>query len=360
METNRKLVEEERYMSRCIQLARHGICGASPNPMVGAVVVCDGKIIGEGYHRKCGEAHAEVNAINSVKDPSNFVHSTIYVSLEPCSHYGKTPPCTDLIIKKRIPKVVIGCIDPFAKVAGRGIQKLRDAGVEVIVGVMGKECVELNKQFMVFHSLKRPYILLKWAESADGYMDVHRTEGQPVILSSTLSSMLVHKKRSEVDAIMVGTRTALLDNPKLNVRNWTGKHPLRIVLDRELKIPQTFHLLDNSIETWVITECEHADSSGIRYKNMDFNDQILTQLMTELHRANIQSVLVEGGSQLLQSFIQANLWDEAYVEHADLLLSGGVKAPTIPKGIHRVDTHFNAFIYHYLNAESDFYPSLSI
>ena len=205
-------MKEEKYMRRCIQLAKNGLCNVSPNPMVGAVIVCEGQIIGEGYHIRCGEAHAEVNAIRSVKDLSLLKHSTIYVSLEPCSHHGKTPPCADLIIEKQIPRIVIGCQDPFSKVAGKGIQKLRDAGCEVIVGVLETECRELIRKFITFHTLHRPYIVLKWAESADGFIDLERTEGQPVILSTPLTSMLVHKKRAESDAIMVGTRTALLDN----------------------------------------------------------------------------------------------------------------------------------------------------
>ena len=190
-------MKEEKYMRRCIQLAKNGLCNVSPNPMVGAVIVCEGQIIGEGYHIRCGEAHAEVNAIRSVKDPSLLKHSTIYVSLEPCSHHGKTPPCADLIIEKQIPRIVIGCQDPFSKVAGKGIQKLRDAGCEVIVGVLETECRELIRKFITFHTLHRPYIVLKWAESADGFIDLERTEGQPVILSTPLTSMLVHKKRAE-------------------------------------------------------------------------------------------------------------------------------------------------------------------
>lgn len=187
-------MKEEKYMRRCIQLAKNGLCNVSPNPMVGAVIVCEGQIIGEGYHIRCGEAHAEVNAIRSVKDPSLLKRSTIYVSLEPCSHHGKTPPCADLIIEKQIPRIVIGCQDPFSKVAGKGIQKLRDAGCEVIVGVLETECRELIRKFITFHTLHRPYIVLKWAESADGFIDLERTEGQPVILSTPLTSMLVHKK----------------------------------------------------------------------------------------------------------------------------------------------------------------------
>jgi len=197
-------MKEEKYMRRCIQLAKNGLCNVSPNPMVGAVIVCEGQIIGEGYHIRCGEAHAEVNAIRSVKDPSLLKHSTIYVSLEPCSHHGKTPPCADLIIEKQIPRIVIGCQDPFSKVAGKGIQKLRDAGCEVIVGVLETECRELIRKFITFHTLHRPYIVLKWAESADGFIDLERTEGQPVILSTPLTSMLVHKKRIFVAEYLSG------------------------------------------------------------------------------------------------------------------------------------------------------------
>ncbi|WP_321438957.1 bifunctional diaminohydroxyphosphoribosylaminopyrimidine deaminase/5-amino-6-(5-phosphoribosylamino)uracil reductase RibD [uncultured Bacteroides sp.] len=343
------MTQEEIYIARCIKLARQGKCGATPNPMVGAVIVCNGKIIGEGYHCKCGEAHAEVNAINSVKDKSRLKQSTIYVSLEPCSHYGKTPPCADLIIKKGIPKVIIGCIDPFAQVSGRGVKKLQDAGIEVVVGVLEQECKELNKQFVTFHSKKRPYIILKWAESADGFIDVTRTGGNPVVLSSPLTSMLVHKRRAEVDAVIVGTRTALLDNPRLNTRNWYGKDPLRVVIDRTLKIPESYHLLDNNICTWVITEKDHADYIQTHYKKLPFTDELLPQLLTELHRNNIQSILVEGGSKLLQSFINKGLWDEAFAEKAEMLLVDGVKAPIISGKEYFIDTHFNTPIWHYFN-----------
>ncbi len=235
-------MEEEKYMRRCIQLAQNGSCNAAPNPIVGAVIVYDGKIIGEGYHIHYGEAHAEIHAIRSVKDPSLLKRSTIYVSLEPCSHYGQTPPCADLIIEKQIPRIVIGCQDPFSKVAGRGIQKLKDAGREVIVGVLEKECQHLIRRFITFHALRRPYITLKWAESADKYIDLFRTDGSPVLLSSPYTSMLAHKRRSEHSAIMVGTHTAQLDNPNLNVRHWHGSSPVRIVLDKNkpCQLPYTF------------------------------------------------------------------------------------------------------------------------
>ena len=219
---------DEKYMRRCIQLARNGICHAAPNPMVGAVIVRDGKIIGEGYHVRCGEGHAEVNAIASVKDESLLKDATIYVSLEPCSHYGKTPPCADLIIRKGIPRVVVGCVDPFSLVAGRGIQKLRDAGIEVTVGVLEKECRELIRAFVTFNLKKRPYITLKWAQSADGFLDIRREDGNAVRLSTPLSTLAVHKMRAEQKAILVGRRTALLDNPSLMVRTKpapTGHRP---------------------------------------------------------------------------------------------------------------------------------------
>ena len=233
---------EEKYMARCIELAKGGRGNVSPNPMVGAVVVHKGRIIGEGFHRKCGEAHAEVNAIASVKDESLLKDSTIYVSLEPCSHYGKTPPCAELIIRKGIPRVVVGCLDPFPEVSGRGVRMLREAGVEVVTGVMEEEARALNKAFMTLQTKGRPYIILKWAQSEDGFIDRLRTDvSEPVtVLSSPETSRLVHKLRSEVAAIMVGTRTALLDNPSLNVRHWSGNSPVRVVLDRRLVIPDSF------------------------------------------------------------------------------------------------------------------------
>lgn len=325
--------EEEKYMLRCIQLAQNGLCNAAPNPMVGAVIVCDGKIIGEGYHVRCGEAHAEVNAIRSVKDTSLLKRSTIYVSLEPCSHYGKTPPCADLIIEKQIPRIVIGCRDPFSKVAGRGIQKLKDAGREVIVGVLETECRQLIRRFITFHTLRRPYITLKWAESSDRYIDYSRTDGKPVILSSLLTSMLVHKKRAEHSAILVGTRTAELDNPGLNVRHWYGCSPVRIVLDRQQKLSPNLHLFDGSVPTLVFTEAPHAPLPNVEYLPVsDYWRDVLPEIMETLYTRGLQSLLVEGGSQTLQSFIDAGLWDEIFVEEAPYLLHSGVKAPEISDG----------------------------
>mgnify|MGYP002624604624 CR=1 FL=1 len=319
---------DEKYMMRCIQLAQNGKLGAAPNPMVGAVVVCDGRIIGEGYHAKCGEAHAEVNAISSVKDESLLKRSTIYVSLEPCAHWGKTPPCANLIVSKGIPKVVIGCQDPFSKVAGKGIEILKQAGCEVKVGVLEEACRDLNKAFFTVQLKHRPFITLKWAQSADGFMDVERNGGEPVKLSSPLTRMVAHKRRAEHQAIIVGTRTALLDNPSLNVRDWCGPQPLRIVIDRELKLPRQLRLFDGSQPTLVVTE--KADSvDGAMTFRADFSQSILPQLMEELLRRNIQSLLVEGGAKLLQSFIAEGLWDEAYVECCPQVLERGIMSPSI-------------------------------
>ena len=326
-------MEEEKYMRRCIQLALNGRCTAAPNPMVGAVVVCEGRIIGEGYHVRCGQAHAEVNAIRSVARPELLCRSPLYVSLEPCSHYGKTPPCADLIIEKRIPRVVVGCQDPFARVAGRGIQKLRQAGRTVVVGVLEDECRELNRKFITFHTLKRPYVTLKWAESADGYIDLCRTGGHPVVLSSERTQMLVHKLRAEHAAILVGTRTALLDDPRLDVRRWAGPSPVRVVLDRDLALPPSARLLDGSHPTLVFTgRADAVQRPGVEYVTVDYGRDVLPQLLAGLHARGLQSLLVEGGARLLQSFIDSGLWDEAYVEQSPLVLGAGVGAPLMPRG----------------------------
>ena len=322
------MTNDEKYMMRCIQLAQNGKLGAAPNPMVGAVVVCDGRIIGEGYHAKCGEAHAEVNAINSVKDESLLHRSTLYVSLEPCAHYGKTPPCAKLIVSKGVPKVVIGCQDPFSKVAGKGIEILKQAGCEVVVGVLEKACQDLNKAFFTVQLKHRPFITLKWAQSADGYMDVERNDGEPVKLSSPLTQLIAHKRRAEHQAIIVGTQTARLDNPSLNVRDWCGPQPLRIVIDKDLTLPRHLHLFDGSQPTLVVTE-KNETIAGAMTLQVDFNQSILPQLMEELQRRNIQSLLVEGGSKLLQSFIDEGLWDEAYVEHCPQVLGHGILSPSL-------------------------------
>ena len=323
------MTKDEKYIARCIQLAKNGLCNAAPNPMVGAVIVHNDTIIGEGYHIRCGEAHAEVNAVRSVKDKSLLKESTIYVSLEPCSHHGKTPPCADLIINKGIPRVVVGCQDPFSLVAGRGIAKLREAGIEVKVGVLEEECRQLIRCFVTFNTLRRPFITLKWAESADGFIDLHRTEGHPYIFSSPLSSMLVHKRRAEHSAILVGRRTALLDNPSLTTRNWYGKNPVRMVIDKDLTLPKHLALFDGSVRTLVFTQRENTSNRpNVEHIRLDFKIDILPQIMEVLYKEKLQSLMVEGGSILLQSFIDAGCWDEAYIEQSDAHLKDGVKAPS--------------------------------
>lgn len=345
-------MEAEKYMRRCLQLARNGLCNAAPNPMVGAVIVCDGRIIGEGYHVRCGQAHAEVNAIRSVKDLDLLKRSTLYVSLEPCSHYGKTPPCADLIVEKGIPRIVVGCRDPFAKVAGRGIRKLQDAGREVVVGVLEDECRGLIRRFITFHTRQRPYVTLKWAQSADGFIDLQRTGGAPVRLSSDLTQMLVHKKRAEHSAILVGTRTALLDNPSLNVRSWYGPSPVRVVIDREGVLPDNAHLLDGQEPTLVFTEKVREARSNVEYVQADFGQVLVPQLLEALYARNLQSLLVEGGAMTLQSFLDAGLWDEAFVEESPIRLQAGVQAPRMDeKKICGTEQHFGRQVRHYKASE---------
>lgn len=339
---------EEKYMRRCIELAQNGRCNTPPNPMVGAVIVCDGRIIGEGYHARCGEAHAEVNAIRSVREPHLLRRATMYVSLEPCSHYGKTPPCADLLIEKEIPRIVVGCTDPFARVAGRGIEKLRNAGREVVTGVLEEDCRHLIRRFVTFHTARRPFVTLKWAQSADGYIDRIRTGGSPVVISNPLTSMLVHKLRAEHTAILVGRRTALLDNPTLNVRHWSGPQPVRLVIDRQLSLPPTLHLFDGSQRTLVFTAQTAENRENVEFISLDFASDVPLQILQALYCRGLQSLLVEGGSTLLQSFIDADLWDEAVVEESPLLIHEGVTAPTL-KNIKYVNTeqHFGRLLRHY-------------
>ncbi|MBQ5749814.1 MAG: bifunctional diaminohydroxyphosphoribosylaminopyrimidine deaminase/5-amino-6-(5-phosphoribosylamino)uracil reductase RibD [Bacteroidaceae bacterium] len=311
---------DELYMQRCLQLAGMAEGHTSPNPMVGAVVVCDGRIIGEGYHRRCGEPHAEVNAIASVHDKSLLSRSTIYVSLEPCSHYGKTPPCCDLIIASRIPRVVVGCLDPFPEVSGRGVRRLRDNGIEVITGILEQECWWLNRKFMTFHSLHRPYITLKWAQSSDGYIDREREAHEKATIFSTPTTRAwSHRLRATNDAIIVGTNTVITDNPSLTTRYWSGKNPLRITIDRHGRIPACATILDGSTPTLVINEeC-----------NGNTENATIDTLFNYLRERNIHSLIVEGGRELLQTFIDSNMWDEARIEITPTTLGNGIKAPRI-------------------------------
>ena len=311
---------EEKYINRCIELAKNGLGTTYPNPLVGSVIVYNDEIIGEGWHRKSGEPHAEVNAINSVKDKSLLSKATIYVSLEPCSHFGKTPPCCDLIITNNIPNVVIGTIDPFAKVAGNGIKKLLEAGKNVTVGILEEECNELNKRFFTFHNKKRPYIILKWAESQDGCIaPITKNEQKPVWITNEFSRQLVHKWRSEDQAILVGTNTVIDDNPSLTTRDWAGNNPIRIVLNQNNRISKENHIFDNRAKTISISK-----------DRINFNNNIASEIAIYLFENNIQSVIIEGGRQTLQTFIDASIWDEARVFRGNCYLNEGIKAPTIP------------------------------
>ena len=340
---------DEQYMRRALQLARLGAGTVAPNPMVGAVVVCGGKIIGEGFHRAFGKPHAEVNAIASVKNPEQFPLSTLYVTLEPCSHFGKTPPCADLIVSKKIERVVIGCQDPFVEVAGRGIERLRNAGTEVVTGCLESECRALIGAFVTFHTLRRPYIILKWAQSADGFIDRQReslADGLPAKLSSQTTAFYVHRLRSEVDAIMVGTRTALLDNPSLTTRLYSGKNPLRIAIDRTGKIPDAALLKNADGDTLIFTEQTRESHGRTSYTVVDFSTGIIPQILSVLHSRNVQTLLVEGGAQLLNSFISASLWDEARVETSATVLGSGVAAPQLPLPPHK-QTQADASVINY-------------
>lgn len=351
--TNNSL--HETFMKRCIELASKGRGTTAPNPMVGSVIVHNNKIIGEGYHRKCGEAHAEVNAINDVSDKKMLSQSTLYVNLEPCSHFGKTPPCSDLIIKSGIPRVVVANIDPNPQVQGKGIDKLRAAGIDVISGVLENEGEALNKRFFVFQRQKRPYIILKWAQTQDGFIDVIRNSAmpqQPNWITNQYARMMVHKWRSEEQAIMIGTNTAQIDNPKLNVRDWTGKNPLRIVLDRTLRLPNTLNILDKSTPTLIFTEKEtgYNDSENCTYKHIVFDTNLLVNITNELYNRNIQSIIIEGGAKLLTSFITAKLWDEARVFVGDIHFNDGILAPRLPVNYAELEKWEGFSLYIYRNS----------
>ena len=322
---------QEKYIKRCIELAKNGRGTTYPNPLVGSVIVYENKIIGEGWHKKSGEPHAEVNAINSVKDKSLLSKSTIYVSLEPCSHFGKTPPCADLIVTYGIPNVVIGTTDPNVKVAGNGIKKLLEAGKNVIVGVLEEECQELNKRFFTFHQKKRPFIVLKWAESSNGFISPEiKLEQKPFWITNEFSRQLVHKWRSEEQAILVGTQTVIDDNPSLTVRDWAGENPIRIVIDRNNKISKESHIFDNQARTIILTATElPSEKENIVFEQIDFNTNSTEQIVALLYENQIQSIIIEGGRRTLQAFIDANLWDEARVFHGDCYIENGTKAPIL-------------------------------
>jgi len=322
----------EKYMKRCLELAQKGFGKVAPNPIVGCVVVHSNKVIGEGFHQKFGGAHAEVNAINSVKHKNLLKTSTLYVNLEPCSHFGKTPPCVDLIIRYGIKYVVIGTTDPNPIVKGNAIHKLSFSGCDVKIGVREDECREVNKRFFTSHEKKRPHVILKWAQTNDGVIGV---KNDRLKITNEKTNKLVHQWRSDEQAIMVGTNTALTDNSELTVRKVKGKNPLRVVIDKDLKIPARFHLLDGSVPTIVFTEKKKPLKKNIEYVKIDFKKTVLKQIFSELYKRNIQSLIVEGGAKLLNSFIKENLWDEARVITSKRKFSElsnvkkGVEAPMI-------------------------------
>lgn len=329
-------MSDETYIRRAIQIAHHGLGSARPNPSVGAVIVCNNMIIGEGFTSAYGGPHAEVNAINSVKDRSLLKDSTIYVTLEPCSHYGKTPPCSDLIIKNGIKNVVIGCIDDNEAVAGKGIKKLRDAHCNVKVGVLESECKQLHKRFFSFHNKKRPYIILKWAQSNDGFLSPETKDTQkPVWISNAYSKTLVHKWRAEEQAILVGTNTVNTDNPSLTTRQYKGYNPTRIILDRNLTLNQDLNVFNTESSTIVITSKDVITKNGratnviLEPINWSQKDSIAKQISSVLFKHNINSVIIEGGAQTLQTFINENLWDEARIFTGTIEFKNGITGPKI-------------------------------
>lgn len=320
----------EKYMRRCLELTQNGLGTTYPNPLVGSVIVYNDTIIGEGWHYKAGQPHAEVMAVQSVKDTSLLKNSTIYVSLEPCNHTGKTPPCCDLIIAHQIPKVVVGTTDPFEKVNGSGIKRLQDAGIDVTVGILEDECKQLNQRFFTYHTQQRPYIILKWAQSLDGYMAPElKSEQKPVWISNAYSRQLVHLWRTQEQAIMVGTKTVLEDNPRLDARDWKGSNPVRIVIDQHLVINPNSHVLDNSVKTIMISEKTKENHQNTFYESIDFYRNIPEQITQILYKHQIQSVIIEGGSKTLQQFIEKNLWNEARVFISPESLTNGVNAPKL-------------------------------
>ena len=317
----------EIFMKKCLELAKKGMGYVSPNPMVGCVVVFNDEIIGEGYHNLFGNAHAEVNAIENVKDKSLLKNATLYVNLEPCVHFGKTPPCSDLIIKHKIPKVVIGSVDSFSEVAGKGIEEMQNSGIEVIVGVLEKESRELNKRFFTFHEKKRSYVILKWAESKDGYI-APKNHNKPFWMTSSESKKLVHKWRDEEDAILVGRITAEKDNPSLTVRGISGSNPVRIVIDKNLKLSGDLNLFNSEAKTIIFNAIKSEETRTNQFIKINFNN-LIKSILEELYQQNIQSVIIEGGSKTLQSFIDTNMWDEARIFTTNKTLAKGVKSPTI-------------------------------
>lgn len=343
---------EDKYMYRCLELAKQGAGYVAPNPMVGAVLVHEGRIIGEGYHQQYGKAHAEVNCINAVKqeDESLIAKSILYVSLEPCAHYGKTPPCADLIISRKIPKVVIGCCDPFAEVQGSGIEKLKAAGIEVVQNVLEEDSMSLNKRFFTFHRKHRPYIILKWAQSANGNIGKIGNAGRALI-SNEFTNRLVHKWRSEETAVLVGTNTALYDNPELNVRYWQGRDPIRLLIDLGLRLPHSLKIFNEKSKTIVFNTIKQEEKKNLFFYQITADMSSVQQILRALYYFKTQSVIVEGGAKVLQAFIEEGTWDEARViENEKLIIDDGVNAPIVKHAeLMHVEHIFSDRISYYQN-----------
>lgn len=327
------MIDDQKYLMRCIDLALQGAGSVSPNPMVGSVIVHHDRIIGEGYHMQFGKAHAEVNAVNDVLEKYDNAKellraSTIYVNLEPCSHYGKTPPCADLIISNEIPRVVIGCRDPFDQINGKGIDKLRNAGIEVVDNILTDECLHLNRRFFTRIQKQRPYIILKWAQTSDGYFAPDT--GTQKWISSSTAKLLVHRWRTEEDAVLVGKNTVLADNPRLNSREWTGKDPIRIIIDRRLELSPDLSVFDQTQDTIIFNEKKTDVDGKIKYLEIEDFDNYLPQLIAyQLYLMDIQSLIIEGGAETLNLFINAGLWDEARVFTGPHNWGSGIKAPSV-------------------------------
>jgi diaminohydroxyphosphoribosylaminopyrimidine deaminase/5-amino-6-(5-phosphoribosylamino)uracil reductase len=342
---------DEKYMEICLDLAKQGIGKVAPNPMVGCVIVHNNKIIGQGYHEFYGGPHAEVNAVASVTDKALLKESTLYVNLEPCAHFGKTPPCANLIVEHQIQKVVIGCVDTFSEVSGKGIEKLANNDIDVTVGVLKEKSEELNKRFFTFHAKKRPYIILKWAQTQDGFIDVDRKTSPEVNnwITTPVSKKMVHQWRAEEQAIMVGTNTALNDNPSLTVREVDGDNPTRIVLDINLRLPENLIIFDKTVQTIIFNTLKNESTNNLDYVKIE-QKNIIPQILKELYNREIQSVIIEGGAQLLNSFIKQNLWNEARVFTGEKTFKKGLKSPQLdksPTSTTQIDsdilkTYFNA------------------
>ncbi|HET6769933.1 MAG TPA: bifunctional diaminohydroxyphosphoribosylaminopyrimidine deaminase/5-amino-6-(5-phosphoribosylamino)uracil reductase RibD [Chitinophagaceae bacterium] len=356
MTQDSRLRTHEDYMHRCLELAEKGSGYVAPNPMVGAVLVHNGKIIGEGYHRQYGQAHAEVNCINSVDtaEKSKIKDSALYVSLEPCAHFGKTPPCTDLIISNQISEVVIGCRDPFKEVDGKGIENLKAAGVNVIYGILEKECQQINKRFFTYHKKHRPFIILKWAETGDG--KIAGTGTDRLHISNDQTSRLVHKWRSEEASILVGTNTVLLDDPELTTRNWEGPSPVRLVIDMDLKLPLSLKIFNDKQKTIVFNRIKHEESDSLNYYQVTEDVSLVHQIVNALYQMRIQSLIVEGGAKLLQSFIDEEMWDEArIIKNEKLIIKNGLAAPELPaRGANQVFRIVNDSIKIYFKEATTF------